>query len=52
MPARFALAATPQAYRAEPSAMPDPGLGPDSGLGGFGGEFDFPHILTAKQGLM
>jgi len=32
--------------------MPDPGLGPDSGLGGFGGEFDFPQFLTAKQGLM
>jgi hypothetical protein len=46
------LAATPRAYRAEPSATPDRGLGPDSGLGGFGGEFDFPQFLTAKQGLM
>jgi hypothetical protein len=48
MPARFALAATPRACRAEPGAMPDPGLGPDSGLGGFGGDFDFPQFPTAK----
>jgi hypothetical protein len=52
MLARSALVVTPQACRAELSAMPDPGLGPDSGLGGFGEDFDFPQLPAAKQGLI
>ena len=51
MLAKSALAAAPQACRAESGATPDQGAGPDSGFGGFGEEFDFPQLRAAKQVL-